>query len=372
MNSYPITWNPLPNMLSTFVIFSLAGIASAAEACTGTISSLADVAAAVACTTVNINGFTVPGGSGLTLNLATGTTVNMNGDILFGNKSWAGPLFTVSGTSITFNGNNHKFDGGGPFYWDGLGISAGIQKPDPMMKIKISGTFENVHVVNSPGRVFSVSNPAPLVMTGLNIDNSQGDQPNSKSAGLAAGHNTDGFDASTNDLTIQNSVIKNQDDCLAINKGTNIVFKGNTCSGGHGISVGSISSGVTVSGVVISGNTIVNNDQALRIKTTSTSTGSTVTNITYSGNTATGMRRFGVLIDQSYPDTLGTPGSGVKLSGVNFIAPTTSITVNSGAERVAVNCGSGSCTGSWNWANLKVSGGTAGPINFGGIAGFTQ
>ncbi|KAF8893417.1 pectin lyase fold/virulence factor [Infundibulicybe gibba] len=255
-------------MLSAFAILSLAGIASVAEACTGTISSLADVAAAVACTTVNINGFTVPGGSALTLNLLTGTTVNMNGDILFGNKSWVGPLFTVSGTSITFNGNNHKFDGGGPFYWD---------------------------------------------------------------------------------------------DCLAINRGSNIVFKGNTCSGGHGISVGSIDSDATVSGVVISGNTIINNDQALRIKTDAAATGSSVTNVTYS----------------SYPSTIGTPGSGVKLSrngyqGVNFVAPVTTITVNSGAQRAAVNCGVGSCTGSWNWSNLKISGGKAGAItNFNGITGFT-
>jgi len=37
-----------------------------------------------------------------------------------------------------------------------------------------------------------------------------GDQPNSNSNGLAAGHNTDGFDASTENLTIQNSVIMNQ------------------------------------------------------------------------------------------------------------------------------------------------------------------
>ena len=29
----------------------------------------------------------------------------------------------------------------------------------------------------------------------------------------------------------------NQDDCLAINKGSNITFQRNTCSGGHGISV---------------------------------------------------------------------------------------------------------------------------------------
>jgi len=247
-----------------------------------------------------------------------------------------------------------------------------VVKPAPMMKIKISGTYSNVVVVNSPARTYSVSNPGPLVMTGLTIDNSLGDLPNSHSNGLAAGHNTDGFDCSTTDLTIQNSVIKNQDDCLAINKGSNIVFKGNTCSGGHGISVGSIDSDVTVSGILISGNTIINNDQALRIKTKSASTGSTVTNITYSGNTGTGMRQFGVLIDQSYPSTLGTPGTGVKLSGVNFIAPLNTISVNSGADRVAVNCGAGACTGTWNWANLKVTGGVAGPINFGGITGFSQ
>lgn len=82
--------------------------------------------------------------------------------------------------------------------------------------------LQNVKVLNSPARTYSVSNPAPLVMTGLTIDNcgfsssksmmeltqniivALGDLPNSKSNGIAAGHNTDGFDASTTDLTIQN------------------------------------------------------------------------------------------------------------------------------------------------------------------------
>lgn len=36
------------------------------------------------------------------------------------------------------------------------------------------------------------------------------------------------------------STIHNQDDCLAINKGSNIVFQRNTCIGGHGISVVSV------------------------------------------------------------------------------------------------------------------------------------
>lgn len=50
-------------------------------------------------------------------------------------------------------------------------------------------------------------------------------------------HNTDGFDCSTQNLVIQDSVIHNQDDCLAINKGSNITFQRNSCTGGHGISI---------------------------------------------------------------------------------------------------------------------------------------
>ncbi|RPD79321.1 endo-polygalacturonase PG1 [Lentinus tigrinus ALCF2SS1-7] len=367
--------------MSTFKFLRLAGLlaflpfivaAPAASDCTGTISSLDDVAAAVKCTTVNINAFTVPAGKTFDLSLADGTTVNMQGDVKFAVKNWDGPLFQVSGKSITFNGNGHTFDGNGASYWDGQGGNGGVTKPAPMMKIKISGTYSNVKVLNSPARVYSVSNPAQLTMSQLTIDNSAGDNPNSASGGKAAGHNTDGFDCSTTNLIIQDSTIHNQDDCLAINKGSNIVFQRNTCIGGHGISVGSISSDVTVSGITISNNVIQDNDQALRIKTKADASGSTVSNITYSGNTATGIRKYGVIIDQSYPDTLGTPGTGVKLSGVNFVGSTNSISVNSGAKRVAVNCGSGACSGTWDWSALKVSGGSAGTMNYSGIKNFSQ
>ncbi|GJJ14618.1 hypothetical protein Clacol_008884 [Clathrus columnatus] len=331
----------------------------AAKRCTGTISSLDDVSDAVKCTTVNINAFTVTAGSTFNLDLMDGTTVNLNGNVAFGNKTWAGPLFEISGDSITFNGNGHTFDGGGPFYWDGQGSNGGVEKPRPMMKIKISGTFENTKIVNSPAQTFSVSNPGPLTITGITIDNSQGDLPNSQSDGLPAGHNTDGFDVSTTDLVIENSSVKNQDDCLAINKGSNIVFQGNTCSGGHGISVGSISSDVTVSGIIIADNTVINNQQALRIKMDSTATGSTVTNITYSGNVGTGLTEFGILIDQSYPDTLKTPGTGVILSDVSFTGATNTLSVESSATPIAINCGKGACTGTWEWTSLKTSGGEA-------------
>ena len=47
-------------------------------ACTGTISSLDDVSDAVKCTTVVINGFTVPAGETFELDLASGATVTMS------------------------------------------------------------------------------------------------------------------------------------------------------------------------------------------------------------------------------------------------------------------------------------------------------
>ncbi|OBZ76231.1 hypothetical protein A0H81_03399 [Grifola frondosa] len=317
--------------LAALLLFAqLLVAAPAGKDCTGTISSLDDVDDAVECTTVNINAFTVPAGETFNLDLADGTTVTMNGDVTFGTKNWDGPLFEVR-DSITFNGNGHTFNGRWPRHqWR-------LTKPDPMMKIKISGTFTNVKVLNSPARVYSVSNPR------------HSSCPNSPSIT----HNS------------------NQDDCLAINKGTNIVFQQTAAQE----ATGSISSDAIVSGIVVANNVVTTksarssdphqdqgfSNRCLRLQ------------FTYSGNTATGLRQFGVLIDQSYPDTLGTPGTGVTISDINFVGSTNSFTVNSGADRVAVNCGAGACTGTWDWSALEVSGGVAGPItNFNGIENFSQ
>lgn len=363
-----------PLLALGFLAARFAAVTAAGSSdCIGTISSLNDVSNAVECTTVNINAFTVPAGQTFTLQLLDGTTVNVLGEIQFGNLSWAGPLFEVRGNNITFNGNNQRWDGGGPFYWDGQGTNSGKQKPHPMMAILISGTLNDVYVLNSPAHAFAISNPGPITISGVTVDDSQGNYPNSLSGKAAAAHNTDGFDVSGSNIIIQKSTVINQDDCLAINRGTNITFADNYCQSGHGISIGSISSNSVVSDVEISGNHVVSSAYSFRIKTDATATNSAVQRVTYNANSATNCTSYGVLITQSYPTNMGTPGNGVTISDIKFAPGTTSLTANSGAYMVAVNCGSGTCTGNWDWSGLQASGGKTGSIlNNDVITGFTQ
>ncbi|KAF8747912.1 Glycosyl hydrolases family 28 [Rhizoctonia solani] len=310
--------------------------------CTGTISSLND-AAPQKCTTININAFTVPAGKtfAILLSMARPSTCW----VMLSLASPTGPVLFSLSPAITLSSMETATLLTAKDLHTGMG--------------KMSGTYSNVKVLNSPAHVYSVSNPAKLVMSKLTIDNSAGDKPNSKSGGKAAGHNTDGFDVSTTDLTIEDSTVYNQDDCIAINKGSNIIFQRNTCSGGHGISIGSVSAGATVKNIQILNNKVVNNDQALRIKTKADATNASVTNVVFNGNTATGIKKYGVIVDQSYPSTLGTPGNKVAMSGISF--GTNNIAVTSDAQRVAVDCGAG-CTGSWDWSGLKVTGGKAGKV----------
>ncbi|KAJ7817873.1 endo-polygalacturonase PG1 [Mycena leptocephala] len=308
-----------------------------------------------------IAGFTVPAGQTFSLSPPDGAVVSMTGQITFGVAQWAGPLMVIRGNGITFNGNNHNLAGQGDQYWDGLGGSAGIQKPAPMITLDMSGTFENVQILNSPQRAVAV-NTNGLTVSGVTVNNAAGAAANSRSNGKPAGVNTDGFDVAASNIIIKNSVVTNQDDCLVINRGSNITFTGNSCTGGHGISIGSISNTV-VSGITISNN-VGMHANALRIKTDATATGSTVSNVVYSGNTATGTTGFG-----SYPAVLGAPGTGVVISGITFTG-TNTIAVGSTGHRVEVNCGSTStCTGTLNFAGLTVTGGTGSTVKNAPVTG---
>ncbi|CCL99495.1 uncharacterized protein FIBRA_01513 [Fibroporia radiculosa] len=325
-----------------------------AKRSTCTVDSVSSASDLSDCSDVVISSFTVDDGDTVTMSFAEGATVTMTGEVTFASTTASGPLITFEGTSISFNGGGNTFNGNGADYWDGEGTDGGKAKPHPFMKIEASGSFENFIVLNTPAQAISVNNNDPLTIKDVTVNNLAGNTD-------SLGANTDGFDVSASDLTITSCVVENQDDCIAINSGSNIVFSNNQCSYGHGMSIGSISSGKTVSGVVFSDNTVTSSMYGTRIKVDSDATSGGVSNVTWSGNTMSGITYYGVLITQSYPDNDGTPGTDTTISDINFIGSPTDVSVESGAYRVTVDCGN--CDGTWDWSELTATGGDAGTID---------
>ncbi|KAJ7213530.1 polygalacturonase [Mycena pura] len=315
-----------------------------AKRATCTVNSVASAANLSSCTSVVITGFTVPSGQ----TAASGASVTMTGDIVF-SKTTCRRL-----SNINFNGGDHKisdfprFQGNGPLYWDGQGTNGGVAKPHPFVKFKGSGTFQDVTVLNSPAQAISVGTTATSTIEHITVDNSAGD------AG-ALGHNTDGFDVSASSVTFSQVTVKNQDDCFAINSGSGIVIEDSTCSGGHGISIGSIASDHSVSNVKIARNTVTNSVYGLRIKVDANASDASVSGVTYEANTLSGITKYGVLISQSYPDDDGTPGTGAPISGIAFNGGTTSVSVTSSSFTLVVDCGA--CSGTWDFSGLDATGG---------------
>ena len=246
---------------------------------TCTVTALADVSAsAKACSNVLLSGFNIPASSTLSV------TVPSNGALLFAGTMTVDYTPDADYTPIVIKGTNAKvaglagavIDGSGADYWDGQGSNGGSAKPDHFIKISDmeSSSFTELTIRNWPTHLFEITGCTDMTMGNLILDNS---------AGNSLGANTDAFDVSSTDgLTVSGATVNNQDDCVAVNSGSNMVFQDLYCDGSHGLSIGSISSGVTVSNVTFQDSTVVNGENGCRIKTDAGDSGSTVSDITYS------------------------------------------------------------------------------------------
>jgi polygalacturonase len=252
-------------------------------------------------------------------------------------------------------------DGNGAAYWDGEGSNGGTDKPDHFFVVKDveNGKITNLNIQNWPTHCFYISGAAGLTVSGLTLDNSAGDDPNDASGDDPAAHNTDGFDISGSDtVTLDSITVYNQDDCVAVTSGSNIVVSNMYCSGGHGLSIGSIGgkSNNTVAGVTFSDSTIVNSENGCRIKSNSDTTGE-ISDVTYSNITMTGITDYGIDIQQDYLNggATGDPTDGVTISGISFIDVTGTC---SGDDSIAyyVLCGSDSCS-DFSFSGVSVTGG---------------
>lgn len=119
----------------------------------------------------------------------------------------------MSGKNIEVTGKSgHVINGDGSRWWDTKGTNGGKTKPKFFYAHSLDdSTVTGLNVKNTPVQAFSVL-ADNLVLDQITIDNSDGD--------ANGGHNTDAFDVGqSTDITISNAVVKNQDDCLAINSG---------------------------------------------------------------------------------------------------------------------------------------------------------
>jgi polygalacturonase len=122
--------------------------------------------------------------------------------------------------------------------------AANISRPDHFIvvsKMTAGSKIQNLHIQNWPTHLFSISGCSDTTMQNLFLDNTAGDAPNARSGGLAAAHNSDGFDlGSSSNFVITDSKVYNQDDCVAVSSGNNVTVSNMYCSGGHGLSIGSV------------------------------------------------------------------------------------------------------------------------------------
>ncbi|CAK4560177.1 unnamed protein product, partial [Aphanomyces euteiches] len=168
--------------------------------------------------------------------------------------------------------------------------------------------------------------------------------------------NTDGFDLSRNNgVSITHNTIHNQDDCLAMQSSTNTTFSDNSCTGGHGVSIGSIGGAAvdasdTVQGLTVSNNKIINNVNGLRIKTIVDLKG-LVSGVTYTNNVLTNVQNA-IVMHSDYSKAkggyVGTPTSQVGIKDITI----------SGLSGTATNLydvvANPSAVSNWKWSGITV------------------
>ncbi|XP_056640944.1 polygalacturonase-like [Diorhabda sublineata] len=341
---------------SLLLVLSILALTSA-EDTSCTITDYSDVEHIVKnCTTITVSNLHVPAGQKLILHLQTGSKLTFEGTITFEYHEWAGPLIEIAGTNIQVIGaSGHVFDGEGAKYWDGKG-DKGKKKPKFFRIKRASGKFENINLLNCPHQCVSILHSESLTLSNWNVDVSDGDANQ-------LGHNTDGFDISdTDQLTIENSVVKNQDDCVAVNSGKNLHFNKLYCSGGHGLSL-SIGVSTTDSSknyaenVTFSNCNVVNSRNAIHVKTHTNAATGYIKNLTYKNIQISGITHYGINVQQDYKggSSSGNPANNIPITNME-VSNVSGSMISSDAMPVYILCGTTGCY-NFQWSGIDITGG---------------
>ncbi|KAJ7262946.1 glycoside hydrolase family 28 protein [Mycena rebaudengoi] len=194
--------------------------------------------------------------------------LKMSEDLTFWNgKSTVISINAITGARMRSVTGTGLIDGNGVPYWIEFAANSAYNRPT---LVSITGASKSITISNlrfkNPANVFHSVNggSSNILYDSLRLD--------ATSTATAIAKNTDGFDigASTS-VTVRNTTVVNQDDCVALKPGSNLALvQGITCTGSHGLSVGSLGSGAgsrdTVTNAWLGPATMINSAKAVGIK----------------------------------------------------------------------------------------------------------
>lgn len=186
-------------------------------------------------------------GTALNLTFLNHIDIDIQGHIQFTNDTnyWqansfklifqnASTFWEIGGNDVAIYGGG-TIDGNGQVWYDLYAQNIYTLRPILMGIVGLHNSIISDLVLRySPQYYHFVTNSTNVVFNNINIAGA------SKSANIAK--NTDGWDTyRVKDITIQNSVVNNGDDCVSFKpNSTNILVQNMFCNGSHGISVGSL------------------------------------------------------------------------------------------------------------------------------------
>nr|CCJ09443.1 glycoside hydrolase family 28 protein [Phaedon cochleariae] len=327
-----------------------------------TIYKLSDAADVTAnCDNIVVKDIQIDAGQTLQLFLKDAATLTFQGTITFDYAEWLGPAIWIKGNALKVQGAkfDHLIDGRGAYWWDGLGGS-GKQKP-LLMKIEATGgsVFNNIHLKNCPQACVGLENSDSVTLTYWDIDIIDGNPANGKEVGV----NTDGFYIiDSSNVKLLNSTVRNQDNCVRINQGSNMSISNLYCYGGRGIGLiaGLSKTDIeknTIKDISLEDIMVLDAKNGIQVKTISDAGKGNISNIYFKNIRMANIREIAVNVEQ---DVVNGTSSGVTNNNI----PITKLNMDditgtlAGGDSKLVNivCDpKGGCS-DWSWYRFGFSG----------------
>ncbi|XP_050501104.1 polygalacturonase [Diabrotica virgifera virgifera] len=304
------------------------------------------------CTNIILSNVEVPSGKSLNLYLRDGSTLTVRGTISFDvgyNNIW---LVTISGNNIKVIGEKGSlFHGHGEKYWDGHGGSGGVTKPKLLQILNVNNAhFSNINLKNCPMFCTGITKAKDLTIDGWNADCAEGDK---------LGRNTDGIGISwSQHVYINNAYIHNQDQCLYVNQGSDMVFTGIHCVGSNGICATAgfsktsyeenTTKNITFHNCVLEGGLT-----GVQVIAMADGGPGEITDIHFQSIILKGVRQQGVYVQMDYGND-GHPNNNIAVTGLKLSHVTGTVSGNS-ARPYYIKCGA-KCS-NWIFNDVQVTGG---------------